>query len=235
MTLQQMFDRVQKKTYFSRDDDEIWAAISNAASTIFLQVQSENSGFFLVTDTTSLRLAAGVEEYVLPAACGELVRLRESTTGIPSTDPWRVVSPADWNDDAVTSAQVDNAGDPLNSAASQFRYVGPYLKNSDALTPTQAFSISISPLPPDARFCELKYYARFVDITGPESTKVMPNESDGAVVWSAVEELLADNDDDNHETASEQKEENLRWFMKFVRNRQVQQVRQVKPYISDLD
>lgn len=235
MTLQQMFDLAQKKTYFSRPDEEIWAAISNAASTIFLQVESEHRGFFRVKDTTNLIFLAGVEEYLLPAACGEIVRLRESTTGNPTTDPWRVVNPADVNDDVVTSAQVDNAGDPLNSAASTFRYVGPYLKNTDAATAAQAQSISISPIPTDTRFTELIYYAKFVDITGPESPKVMPNESDGAVLWSAVEELLVNGDDDNHINAAAQKEENLRWFMKWCRNRQFQQARQVEPYVMDLD
>jgi hypothetical protein len=235
LNLQQIFDRVQKKTYFSRDDDDIWAAISNASSTIFLQVLSENSGFFQVTDVNSLSLVANQEEYSLPAACGEIVRLRESTTGVPATDPWRVITPANLNDDAVVDSQVDNAGDPLNSATSQFHYIGPYLTNADAQTAAQAQKIKIDPIPTDARHCELVYYARFVDITGPESVKVLPNEADGAVVWSATEELLTDNDDDNHENATAQKEENLRWLMKWVRNRQFQHGRQVEPFIDDLD
>jgi hypothetical protein len=235
MTLQQIFDLVNKKTYFSRDDDEIWAAISNASSTIYLQVESENRQFFQVTDVSSLALVAGQEEYVLPSACGEILRLRESTTGVPSTDPWRTICPADLNDDIVTSAQTDGGGDPLNSAASNFYYVGPYLTLANALTAPQPQSIRISPIPTDARFCELIYYARFVDITGPESQKVMPSESDGAVVWSAVEELLVTNDDDNHMNAATQKEENLRYFMKWVRNRQFQRVRQVEPYVDDMD
>jgi hypothetical protein len=235
LTLQQIFDRVQKKIYFGKQDDDIWGAISNAASTIYLQIESENSGFFQVTDTTSLALVANQEEYSLPAACGQIVRLRESTTGNPQTDPWRVIFPADINDDSVTSSQFDNAGDPLDSSASQFRYVGPYLKESDAETVAQAFSIKINPIPVDGRFTELIYYARFVDITGAESVKVLPNEADGAVVWSAVEELLVDLDDDNHQNAAAQKAENIGWLMKFVRNRQFQQVRQVQPYIDDMD
>ncbi len=235
MTLAQIFDLVNKKTYFSRDDDEIWAAISNAASTLFLQIESENSGFFQVTDKTSLTLAAGVEEYLLPAQLGEMVRLRESTTGNPTTDPWRVINPVDINSDVVNSAQYRGAGDPLNSADSQFLYVGPYLTAANAALPTQPQSLKIAPIPQDARFCELIYYAKFADITGTESPKVMPNESDGAVVWSAVEELLVVNDDDSHESAAAQKDENTRWLMKWVRNRQFQQVRQIEPYVSDLD
>lgn len=235
MNLQQIFDRVNKKTYLSRDDDDVWAAISSAASTIYLQIEAENSGFFQVTDVSSLALIANQEEYPLPAGCGQIVRLRESTTGNPQTDPWRVIFPADINDDAVTSSQLDGAGDPLDSSASQFRYIGPYLTTADAATAAQLFRIKITPIPVDGRFCELIYYSRFVDITGAESAKVLPNEADGAVVWSAVEELLTDNDDDNCERAGQQKNESIVWLMKFIRNRQFQQVRQVEPYIDDMD
>lgn len=235
MTLQQIFDLVNKKTYFSRDDDEIWAAISNAASTIYLQIVSENSGFFRVTDTTTVTLVANQEEYTLPPQLGEMIRVRESTTGNPRTDPWRVIQPADVNDDDVTSAQFGGVGDPLDTSASSFVYVGPYLDNAAAATATQTQKFSIAPIPVDSRHVELIYLAKFVDITDSGSPKVMPNESDGAVMWSAIEEILVVNDDDNHENASAQKEENLRWLLKWVRNRQFQQVRQVEPYVEDMD
>lgn len=235
MTLQQIFDSVNKKTYFSRDDDEIWAAISNASSTIFLQVISENSGFFITFDTSSVALVASQEEYAMPQQLGEMVRVRESTTGNPSTDPWRVITPADINSQAYTDAQFGGVGDPLDTSESEFKYYGPYLTAADAATPAQLQRIRIEPPPTDPRFVELVYIAKFADITGQESPKVLPNEADGAVVWSSVEELLVTNDDDNHENASAQKDENLRWFMKWVRNRQFQQVRQVEPYLADMD
>lgn len=235
MTLQQIFDLVNKKTYFSRDDDEIWAAISNAASTIYLQVVSEDSGFFRVTDTSSLSFAANQEEYTLPAQVGEIERLRESTTGNPLTDEWRLVTPADINAQSVTSAQFAGAGDPWGTSASQFKYSGPYLTNDNAKLAGQPQTIRIAPIPQDSRFTELIYIAKFVDITGPESPKVLPNEADGAVIWSATEEILATLDDDNSERAGSQKNENLVWFIKWVRNRQFQQVRQVEPYLEDMD
>src|SRR5438270_12888293 len=102
MTLQQIFDFVQKKTYFSRDDDEIWDAISEAASTLFLKVTSENSGFFLKWDTTSMTLQANVEDYALPADLGQMVRMRER---LLATDQWDLVLPGDLNSSGVTHAQ----------------------------------------------------------------------------------------------------------------------------------
>src|SRR5438270_14061340 len=92
MTLQQIFNLVSKRTFFSRDDDEVWAAISSASRTLFLEVQEENRGFFVVFDTTSLLLALNQEEYALPQACSQILRLRER---LVATDPWSVVLPAE--------------------------------------------------------------------------------------------------------------------------------------------
>lgn len=231
MTLEQIFDLVNKKTYFSRDDDEIWAAISETASTLFLKIVAENSGFFRVTDTTTVKFAANQEEYTLPPQLGEIVRVRESLTGNPLTDPWRVIFPADVNDDDVTNVHPEGfAGDP-----SPFVYVGPYLDNAAAATTAQTQKFSIAPTPVDVHFIELIYTAKFLDITGPESVLVIPSEGHGAIKWGAASDLLTDNDDDNSERCGSKAAENERWFLKWVRNRQFQQVRQVEPYLDDLD
>jgi len=233
MTLAQIFDSVNKKTYFSRDDDEIWAAISNAASTIFLQVVSENSGFFITWDTSTVAFAPNQEEYTLPVQLGEMVRVRER---LSATEDWKVIPFADINANSFTQAQfASQFGISFDGAQSEFQFYGPYLTATDAATGAQTQKMRIAPIPLDARQVELVYIAKFADITGTESPKVLPNEADGAVVWSAVEELLATNDDDNSERAGAQKEENLRWFLKWVRNRQFTQVRQVEPYVTDLD
>jgi hypothetical protein len=68
MTLLQIFNLVSKRSFFSRDDDEVWAAISSASRTLFLEVQEENRGFFIVFDTTSL--VAAVEPGRIRAAAG---------------------------------------------------------------------------------------------------------------------------------------------------------------------
>src|SRR3954468_2732318 len=119
MTLAQIFDFVQKKTYFSREDDEIWDAISEAASTLFLKVTSENSGFFLKWDTTSVSLQANVEEYALPADLGQMIRVRER---LLATDEWALVSPGDINSPQITHAQFSSF---FNGPLSRFSYYGP--------------------------------------------------------------------------------------------------------------
>ena len=233
MTLDQMFAFVQKKTYFSRDDDEIWDAISEAASTLFLKVTSENSGFFLKWDTTTVVLAPNQEEYVLPADLGQMVRVRER---LLATEPWRRMTPSSLNSDTFNQAQFNGlVGDSLDSAESEFEYYGPYLLQADAKTAAQVQHFRIAPIPQDTRFVELVYNARFLEITGQESTLVIPTEGHGAVKWQAVASLLVANDDDNAQNAESQGAENERWFLKWIRNRQFQQGRQVEPYLDDLD
>lgn len=232
MTLQQIFDFVQKKTYFSRDDDEIWDAISEAASTLFLKVTAENSGFFLVWDTTSLVLTANTEEYALPATVGEIVRLREK---LIVTDPWAIVEPSDVNSQSFTDAQFSALSGSLDSELSDFEYYGPYLNMTDAKTAAQAQKIRIEPPPVDTRLTELVYIAKFLDITGQESVLVIPTEGHGVIKNDAVASLLGANDDDNAERFSGYARENERWFLKWIRNRQFQNVRQVEPYIPDMD
>jgi hypothetical protein len=229
MTLQQIFDFVQKKTYFSRDDDEIWDAISEAASTLFLKVTSENSGFFLKWDTSSVSLQANLEEYALPADLGQMIRVRER---LLATDEWALVSPGDINSPQITHAQFSSF---FNGPLSRFSYYGPYLTMDDAKTAAQVQRVRIAPMPQDTRFVELVYDAKFLEITGTESVLVIPSEGHGAVKFAATADLLAANDDDNAERYSGKAAENERWFLKWVRNRQFQQVRQVEPYLNDLD
>jgi hypothetical protein len=230
MTLQQIFDFVQKKTYFSREDDEIWDAISEAASTLFLKVTSENSGFFLKWDTTSVSLQPNVDDYALPADLGQMIRMRER---LLATDDWKVILPADINAPSFVHAQFASLFN--DSGASSFRYYGPLLLMDDAKTAAQVQHVKIAPIPQDTRFVELVYDAKFLEITGPESVLVIPSEGHGAVKFAATADLLAANDDDNAERYTGKAAENERWFLKWVRNRQFQQGRQVEPYVSDLD
>ena len=164
MTLQQIYDWCNKKSYFSRDDDEIWAAISGAAHLLYKEVVLENRGYFIVFDTTSLVLQLNQEEYQLPAALQQIVRLREQ---LPGDTYWNVIQPAELNDDATTDAQ-EGLSETDGSEDSEFIYNGPYLKNADALAQDQIFSIRVEPIPQETHNTELAYTADFVEITGPE-------------------------------------------------------------------
>lgn len=236
MTLQQMFNLVSKRSFFSRDDDEVWAAISSASRTMFLEVQEENRGFFIVFDTTSLALLANQEEYALPQACSQIIRLRER---LFATDQWAVMVPAeDLNAPDFVAAQFPDFAGTVDGSTSQFEYYGPYLKNSDAQTANKVQSIRVEPVPQDvSRFTELAYIAKFVEINNANSYKLLPDESDDAVLFGATVICLAGNAgvEEQLESNTGLYTEAKRQFMKWVRSRQKQRVRQVETYINDLD
>jgi hypothetical protein len=233
MTLQQLFDWCNKKSYFSRDDDEIWQAISGAAHLIYKEAVLENRGYFITFDTSSLVTANGQEEYVLPATVEQIVRLRER---LLSTDPWRVIFPADLNDPATTDSEFVAADDSsIDGEDSEFVYNGPYAKMSDAVAGTYVKAIRLEPIPVDVRMTELVYTAKFIEISGPESPLVIDPEGHDAVKFLATAELLAANDDDNSERFAEWGHTHKTQYLKLVRARQIQQGRTVEPYVFDMD
>lgn len=233
MTLKQMFDWCQKKSYFSRDDDEIWQAISGAAHLVYKEAVLENKGYFIVFDTSSLTIAPNTEEYALPGTVEQIVRLRER---LLATDPWRLIMPADLNDPISTGTQFTAGSDAsLDSEASQFIYNGPYAKQADAVAGTYVKSIRLEPIPTDTRFTELVYTGKFVEIEGEESPLVIDPEGHDAVKYLATAELLVANDDDNAENFLGIGNMHKTQYLKLVRKRQTQQGPQCEPYISDLD
>lgn len=235
MQLQQMFNLVSKRSFFSRDDDEVWAAISSVSKSLFLEVQEENRGFFIVFDTSSLQLQPNVEEYALPSGCSQIVRLRERLT---STQPYSIIWPADdLNDPDLIDAQFPEFASDLDGPNSDFEYYGPYLDFAGAQTVAKVQKIRIEPIPQDARATELAYIAKFLEITSAASAKVLPDESDDAVVYGATVICLGANEGVEQQLENNQgfyKEAKIQ-FMKWVRRRQQQRVRQVETYVNDLD
>lgn len=233
MTLQQIFDWCNKKSYFSRDDDEIWAAINSAAHLLYKEVVLENRGYFITFDTTSLTILANQEEYPLPATVEQIVRLRER---LIATDPWRIINPADLNDPATVDSQFVGADDsPLDGEASIFVYNGPYAKMSDAQAGTYLKTIRLEPIPTDTRFTELVYTAKFVEITGAETPLIIDPEGHDAIKNLAVAELLSANDDDNADRFADWGHTHKTQYLKLARARQIQKGREVEPYVFDMD
>lgn len=227
MTLQQMFDTVNKKTYFSRDDDEIWGAISAAANLLYQEVVNENEGYFTQWDTTSVTLGAGQDDYALPADLEQIMRIRVRGS---VTEPWQAMLPADLN----SIEQSSTFTGPSESPSSTFTYFGPYLPAADP-NGAGVLHIRVGPIPQDSYSVELVYTSKFTEITGPESSLVIPAEGHGVVTYGAVAELLATNDDDNADRFEHIADRNKLQFMKLVRNRQRQNGRTVEPYFREMD
>lgn len=235
MTLAQLFDWCNKKSYFSRDDDEIWQALNTAALQIYTEVLNENSGYFIVWDTSSLALVAGTDAYDLPAAVEQMVRLRESLDG-GVNDPWKVVSPSDLNSETFEQAQFFGVGDSnLDQASSEFTYYGPYSTQAHIADGTFIKTVKFAPMPQDNRKTELVYTAKFVEITGAESFCVIDPPGHNALKYLAVAELLASNDDDNADRFEGKGNTHKTQYLKLVRARQRTINRQVEPFINDMD
>ena len=223
MTLQQMFETVNKKTYYSRDDDEIWSAISAAANVLYQEVVNENEGYFIRWDSTSVALVPGVDDYELPADLEQIKRVRVRGS---ATEPWQRMAPADINS-SEQSATFAEAGDSLISA---FSYYGPYLPSVN-FPSGDSLHFRVAPVPQDSYSVELVYISKFVEITGTESNLVIPAEGHSVVTYGAVAELLATNDDDNADRFEHIADRNKLQFMKLVRNRQRQRGRTVEPFL----
>src|SRR5579884_4149823 len=147
MDLRTMFQLAHAKSYYSRSDQEVWAALSASARKLYLKLVSERRGFFIVWDTTTVALVPNTEEYALPATCRQLIRVREQTS---SSAPWRVVEPADINDPDFTDAQFNSVlGPNMDGPVSEFEYYT-YILNADAQSGEQE-RIRFEPPPYDNR------------------------------------------------------------------------------------
>ncbi len=233
-TLGQMFDLARKKSYFSRPDDEVWAALNYGAWRVYIYVLKEFRGFFIKFDETFLTLTSGVEEYALPADFAQMVRLSERRT---TSDPWMPMVPADLNSQIFIQQQFEDQitlGTGVFTT-SNFTYYGPYLDSADTTSPTGVYKFRVAPKPTDTRACQLVYSAKFVPIINASSLLMIPPEGSEAMLAWAVAELLRANSDQLSGEYEAKGQRDATEFLTFIRERQIQQRPTVEPYIGDLD
>lgn len=232
MTLQQLFDKVNKRSYQSRADDEILSAISSASKLLYNKILNENRGNFTKWDTTFVSIAVGQEDYALPPDLQQIVRFRERAD---SSSPYRIIEPADINSNDFIDAQFASiVGADQDGPVSDFMYYGPILLEADAQTVLKQRHIRLAPTPQDTRQTELVYTAKFIEITSLDDFLTIPDEGHEAVMYYAAADLKVLNDDDNTgDLTMAQMHE--REFLKIVRKNQTQKGPQVEPYIDDLD
>jgi hypothetical protein len=192
VTLLQLLQLADKKSGFSGDEDEKWAAVNAAATYIYHWVCKENGGKFIVIDTSSIVLALNVEEYALPSDVQSLIRVREREN---VASYWRVVHPADWNDANIVLAQYEDVVG-FDDPTSQFSYIPPYLTKVDAATAAQILRMRFAPIPQEAHQVELVYEAKQLEMYAPESPNAMlPSGVHYAWLDFTIAELLDGVDD----------------------------------------
>lgn len=230
--LQQIFNDIQKATYFSRDDEEIWAVLNECGYGVYTAVLKEYRGYFLKWDET-IATVVGTEEYSLPADLKQIVRISERSD---SSSPWRPMLPLDVNSSLFTMLNQSNALNVTWGPASQFGYF-PYLLSTDikASLTSQVAKIRIEPTPQDVRTLQVIYGAKWLQILNKDSQVMLPENGVFAMKNKAIGTLLDRNDDSQAAKFHLLAKDNLRDFLTDVRDFQIQNKAYIEPYITDLD
>jgi hypothetical protein len=245
MNLQQLHDLANTRSYYSRTDADIYAALNAASRKVYLWTSREFRGYFFKTDTTSVAFAAGVQQYQLPVDLRILIRFGEQLVNSTLGTPYRWLQPSDINSAQFIGREFESVASDFGGPVSEFLYSGPFLADADALAlpnqpgqpGDQVRSVLISPIPSDARQTKIFYAAAFVEIVGPQSPVMMPVESHDALLDIAVAELVRPNGDamlaESYATAGKEKFQED--FLPWMRMAQTQQVPATQePYLADL-
>lgn len=247
MNLQQMFDLANRRSYFSRPDVEIYAALNAASKKVYLWTAREFRGTFRKTDTATVKFAAGVQTYAVPPDCRIILKFGEQLLNSAAGAPYQWMTPADINSAAFIGREYEALTATIDSGPrSEFVYAGPYLAEADAIaslagppgTPgDQVRAVDVSPIPQDSRQTKIVYIAEFVEIGGPGSFVMMPSEAHDAIVDFATEELVRANGDavqaSGYNDAGTKKFQED--FLPFWRmNQQAEMPLTQEPYLSDL-
>jgi len=243
MNLQQMHDLAAGRSYYSRSDGEVYAALNTASKKIYLWTAREFRGYFLKIDTTTIQFAAGQEEYACPPDLRILLKFGEQPINSAAGTPYNWMTPADLNSDRFIERENDALIINVFGPASEFVYYGPFLDQASSTSadnkaqPTRTRKLLISPIPQDVRVTKLFYAAQHVEIVGPQSFLTMPEEAHDAILDYAVAELVRPNGDamaQTYEAAGKTKFQED--FLPFMRQTQAQRVPQTQePFIEDLD
>lgn len=230
MTLQTIHDLAASKSYFSRPDSEVWAAINAGSRFAYQAALKEDRQYFRVTDTTSLTISANIQEYDLPVTVSQIKRLRERFN---AQDKWRLIDPADTN----SPEGRDDSPSPTVTfgCSSQFNYQGPYLKQSTAVdgNDDQTLSILLTPIPQDTRQVELIYIAKYVEVFSATDPYMIPTDLRDFVLDFAISELLRGNNDDLAEKYAASAGQKLSMALTLIRERQLQHPTTVTPYLAE--
>lgn len=238
-----MHDLANQRSYFSRPDNEIYQALNSASKKIYLWTVREFRGYFLKIDTQTITFTPNVQQYACPADLRIMIKFGEQIQNSPALTPYNWLRPVDMNSDNFIAREFQSLMLNFTGPESEFVYAGPFLDDAGSTSqaqgqpPSRIRQVLISPIPQDTRITKLFYAAQHVDIVGPQSYIMMPEEAHEAMLDYAVAELTRPNGDASavqYEAAGKDKFQND--FLPFMRQVQATQVPSTQePYIADLD
>ena len=230
------------RSYYSRPDNEVYSAISAAAKKVYLWTAREFRNYFLKTDTTTIQLAANVQQYACPPDLAILIRIGEQPLNSPPNTPFNWMRPADITSDRFILKEFQSLVINQYTPASEFVFSGPFLDQADAIkqqggAPQGPKQLLFAPIPFDSRTVKVMYAAQFLEIVNANSILMMPMESHEAILDYAVAELVRPNGDamsETYEAAGKDKFQSD--FLPFYRQQQIMQYPLTQEtYVDDLD
>ena len=227
MKLDRIKSLVDSKSYYSRNEVEVWGAINAAARQIYQAVLKEQRGYWIKWDSTSLQFLKDQTQFELPPDVQQLIRVRERAS---ASDRWNLVNSSDSLSDGVMLNQMP-VGVNFDDPASNFTFFGPFLTEADSMTQdnTDIESIEITPTPSNTRYVELVYTAKFVEVEDATSYLMIPEDGHDCLIDFAVAECVRPNDDSLAADYAAAGNAKLTSFLTLVRDRQLQDTRTVEP------
>jgi hypothetical protein len=230
-----MIQNATAASYYSRTPGEVIAKLNEGGFEVYCAVLKEFSGFFIKFDETSLTLSPtqASQEYTMPADFTQMVHLAERQSG---TENWHEIDSADDLGNVLQN-QLSDAGiwTPNFGQKSAFEYYGPYLDSDNAIkpgAPAQLQKIRVAPITDVARFVQLAYTAKWVQIVNDQSHLVLPDEGTYAMEAYAVAKLLKLNSDTAAADFLAEGQRLEARFLSWVRQRQIQQLPQAEMYLE---
>lgn len=226
----QMFANAKAKSYYSRPDGEVYAALNEGGKRVYDAILKEQRNFFRKVDTSTIAMVSGTQTYTLPSDVEQIIQLSERAL---ATDKWRPIYPvnSENEDDYVDAGFEDGLGISLGDR-SDFLYLGPYLSSTATLTAAQAQSVDFVPIPSDSRFVRIIYIAAWKEISASQTSLMLPTDGTLAMEAFATAELLRSNGDDLSESYEGKAEKLLSETLNAVRLGQLQAAPLVTPYLG---
>lgn len=238
MNVPYIYGELDRKSYYSQSDGDIYNAINAAGWTLYVRILRELGGYFIKFDTTSITFVQGTQTYSLPPDCDQILHLAERQTTAQKWRPMRATDLADAMEHAQDTSGFYNgyydAG--LYGLQSKFAFYGPFLP-ATAITPTpgapQIQQIMIEPAVDQTYMVQIAYTAAWIPVRDGSTVVYLPQDAESALIDLASAELMRNNDDSLAERYAATAETKTQWLTSLMRQRQLATSPKVKMFGMD--
>jgi len=228
-----IYGELDRKSYYSQSDADIYNAINAAGWTLYTRILREHRGYFVKFDETTLTFTPNVQTYSLPPDVDQILHLAERAT---ATERWHPMA-ATTLQDVIEHAQ-DKSGffgnyynGGLYGEQSRFSFYGPFLPaTSISVSPgaPQIQQIMVEPAIDQTRFVQIAYTVAWVPVRDGSTKVYLPDDAESALIDWGCMELMRNNDDTLADRYAASAETKTQWLTSLMRQRQFASPPQVK-------